>query len=72
MYIPFHQVYKCSKCGAVDSDEIVIRKFEKLRRCRVCGHTVIIEDNNPFRKKDENKNAVYKLDWEDLNKPIEF
>jgi Zn ribbon nucleic-acid-binding protein len=38
MYVEIKQDKKCSKCGAVNNFETVVKNLVTLIRCKKCGH----------------------------------
>lgn len=42
MFVEIKKSKKCSKCGAVDHCETVMRKHESFIRCLKCGHEKLV------------------------------
>jgi len=69
MFIHVEEHHKCSKCKAIDRDELVVRRDKTFRRCRGCGHEVL---HSTLTVSVDDEFRYYAVSVSDLEKPIEF
>jgi len=70
MYYSIEKHYKCSRCGAIDSNEEIINIHEHKRRCQKCGHEVIISTTSVYP--DTGTSDTYFLNADLLEKYEKF